>query len=372
MNVITAAAVRDSIRRYDNGERPYPFTSPRAWYLVGTRGRVYPLKYVYALATNQRPSSFNTSDPIRVFGRLGFDLKREPKDVETESSRRVENSGKAPSVRRASPAKAPPVTVQRTMHPPIKFNSQQHKILLFLSTADGWSTRQDMYSFVGREKGYSEALGAPNGRIHTHSLESRKYVIRRGTTRLSYRITSSGQTALNLLRSTSTERFNQPAKSTIVLVQQALTVAELANAISKGLLQFPSSVTTSDSVATSRVRRGQAALRRVVLKNYRTCCAVCDVSDRKLLRASHIIPWSVRSDTQGILSNVLCLCAFHDVLFEYGYWYLTDALIPEVRRRPTSPILRSLLDQSLSFRMPIEHPPKLEYVRQHRKRHGVV
>jgi len=106
MTTITAAIVRNAIRRYDKGERPYRFTKPRAWHLVGDHGRAYPLKYIYALATNQTPSSFNTSDPIRELGRLGFDLKREPKDFEAEFSRRVEKSLKDPSARSARLAKA--------------------------------------------------------------------------------------------------------------------------------------------------------------------------------------------------------------------------------------------------------------------------
>jgi len=112
MTKITAAIVKNAILRYDKGDRPYQFTQPRAWYLVGEHGRAYPLKYIYALATNQTPSSFNTSDPIREFGRLGFVLKREPKDFEAEFSKRVEESLKDPSARNARLAKAPKVPSQ--------------------------------------------------------------------------------------------------------------------------------------------------------------------------------------------------------------------------------------------------------------------
>lgn len=106
MKTITTAVVKNALRRYDKGERPYRFTKPRAWYLVSDYGRAYPLKYIYALATNQAPSSFHTSDPIREFDRLGFHLTREPKDFEAEFSRRVEKSLKDPSARRARLEKA--------------------------------------------------------------------------------------------------------------------------------------------------------------------------------------------------------------------------------------------------------------------------
>jgi hypothetical protein len=46
-------------------------------------------------------------------------------------------------------------------------SSQQWRILEFLAQATDWCTRQDMYAFVGTEKGYSRALGAPTGRHQT-------------------------------------------------------------------------------------------------------------------------------------------------------------------------------------------------------------
>ena len=109
MKTIAVSVVKSAIRRYDKGERPYRFTKPRAWYLVGNHGRAYPLKYIYALAINQAPSSFNTSVPIKELGRLGFDLKRKPKDFEAEFSRRVENSLNDPQARNDRLSKAPKI-----------------------------------------------------------------------------------------------------------------------------------------------------------------------------------------------------------------------------------------------------------------------
>lgn len=84
MPKITADNVWNAIRRYDEGVRPFRHTKPRSWYLIGKQDRAYPLKYIYALATNQTPNSFNTSEPKREFGRLNFDIKREPKDYEAD------------------------------------------------------------------------------------------------------------------------------------------------------------------------------------------------------------------------------------------------------------------------------------------------
>lgn len=107
MTTITIENVKNAIRRYDNGERPFRFTKPRAWYLVSDKGRAYPLKYIYALATNQSPNSFNTSDPIREVGRLGFELKREPKDYDADFSTQVEKSLNDPTARIARLKNAP-------------------------------------------------------------------------------------------------------------------------------------------------------------------------------------------------------------------------------------------------------------------------
>lgn len=107
MMIVTTAAVKSAIRRYNAGERPFRFTSPRAWYLVGLRGRLYPLKYIYALASGQTPISFNTFEAVREFRRLGFELKREPKDFNAEFMRRVDQSLRDPAARAARLAKAP-------------------------------------------------------------------------------------------------------------------------------------------------------------------------------------------------------------------------------------------------------------------------
>jgi 5-methylcytosine-specific restriction enzyme A len=105
--VPTSATLKAAMRRYDAGERPFRFTQPRAWYLLGPRGRAYPLKYVFALAIGRAPSSFKTSDAIREVPRLGFDIKREPKNIEVEFQKRVALSLKNARSRAARLAKAP-------------------------------------------------------------------------------------------------------------------------------------------------------------------------------------------------------------------------------------------------------------------------
>ena len=90
-------------------------------------------------------------------------------------------------------------------------SSQQWRILEFLAQAMDWCTRQDMYSFVGTEKGYSKALGAPNGRHHPNSLETLGLVERSGDKRLRYKITPKGRRVIELhLSAIGTARHIQP------------------------------------------------------------------------------------------------------------------------------------------------------------------
>lgn len=149
-----------------------------------------------------------------------------------------------------------------------------------------------------------------------------------------------------------------------------LTDAEIEAALWDGRLRF-GSVATSSQEAVSRQRRGQDLLRKLTLQNYETCCALCDVSDERLLRASHIVGWAEREETRGNLGNVICLCSFHDALFENGYWSLDDRLGIIIRSDIDSDTIRELLPAGCSFRKPSAHSPGLDFIRFHRMKHGL-
>jgi len=136
MSELTKSAVKIAIRNYDKGERPFRFTEPRSWYLVGTSGRLYPLKYVYALAVERTPSSFNTSEPIRELKRLGFTLQRQPKDTISEFEAKVKESLKNPRDRAARLAKAPRKPGQRLVQT-IVFDRNPDVVADVLSRAKG-------------------------------------------------------------------------------------------------------------------------------------------------------------------------------------------------------------------------------------------
>lgn len=92
-------------------------------------------------------------------------------------------------------------------------SSQQWRILEFLAQATDWYTRQDMYAFVGTEKGYSKALGAPTGKDHRDSLEARGLVERRDPIPFTYKITAEGRRVLEGHRTgKGTARQIQPGR----------------------------------------------------------------------------------------------------------------------------------------------------------------
>ena len=129
-------------------------------------------------------------------------------------------------------------------------------------------------------------------------------------------------------------------------------------------------VQVSDAQAQGRQRRGTWRLRQLTLSRYGFQCALCDITNERLLVISHISRWSDDPDARGKLSNVICLCRFHDALFEEGYFSLSDDY--RVLKSPDvqSNTIALVLGCTSSFCAPATHPPAAEYLHKHRKRIG--
>lgn len=164
-----------------------------------------------------------------------------------------------------------------------------------------------------------------------------------------------------------------------VLTDQAvdLTREELAddiveNAIIRDALLVPD-VPVGIEVGAARLRRGQDALRRLTLANYRGRCALCDTRDPRLLVTSHVARWADRSDARGKLSNTICFCALHDRLFEHGYFAVEDDLRLIVRANAGGVAIQIWLDRcTTEFQRPTSHRPRVEFLREHRWRVGLT
>ncbi len=130
-------------------------------------------------------------------------------------------------------------------------------------------------------------------------------------------------------------------------------------------------VETGTPTVLARRRKGQNRLRKLSLEQYSTICAVCDIADDSLLVASHILSWAEAPDHRGRLDNVICLCRFHDVLFERGYWSLANDFSIIKRARTDGRPIRLLLDNMDVFRLPASFAPALDFIREHRRRFGL-
>lgn len=145
-----------------------------------------------------------------------------------------------------------------------------------------------------------------------------------------------------------------------------LSEGELDEAILQKRLRFQN-IPTSDQLVLTRRRKGQARLRELALQNYSRRCALCDISDTSLLVASHIVRWSDDIDARGDLANIICLCYFHDTLFERGYITFTDDL-QVVKKSSKSKTISYLLVLADELRLPIEVLPSPIYLKRHRER----
>ena len=145
----------------------------------------------------------------------------------------------------------------------------------------------------------------------------------------------------------------------------------LEHAVTAGVLTLPD-VETSNPLGMARLRRGMQALRRTTLRNYGHRCALCDIDDGCLLVTSHVARWADDPGARGRLSNTICFCGAHDLLFEHGYFALSDDLAVLWRPSITSRAIGVWAELCTSaFRSPKLHAPAEEYLLAHRTRVGL-
>ena len=131
------------------------------------------------------------------------------------------------------------------------------------------------------------------------------------------------------------------------------------------LRNIPKDVRVVLETGESIIRKGQKKFRDMVLKNYHYRCAVCGITEKNLLEASHIL--SVKhKDTAGFEHNGICLCVLHHKMFDKGYLYfdsnynvkLTDDVISENLKK--SCIISKISKNSCTIL------PSSEYLKLHR------
>lgn len=124
-----------------------------------------------------------------------------------------------------------------------------------------------------------------------------------------------------------------------------------------------------DVLRTIKARQGQYKLRKVLLQNYQSKCAMCEINHPKLLITSHIKTWSVSSADERINpANSILLCKLHDGLFEYGFISLTNDY--KVLYSPSFNFEGQGIGKNITFTKPIYDMPSNEFLKEHRVKHG--
>ena len=126
--------------------------------------------------------------------------------------------------------------------------------------------------------------------------------------------------------------------------------------------------------ATVKQRVGQYILRKELLKIYSGRCAMCDIDERQLLRASHIIPWSEEKKTRLDLRNAILLCGLHDLAFEHGHITILPSCLIRFNQNTSSNtlcLLKKITSKKLRLPSPEEFKPKKEFLSRHRRRHEI-
>lgn len=116
-------------------------------------------------------------------------------------------------------------------------------------------------------------------------------------------------------------------------------------------------------------RIGQNEFRNNVIANYASKCAVCDIDESDLLQASHIIPVS-NVESAGKMENGVCLCAIHHILFDKGYFSISDDYRVIIsKRKVTNPTIQQLITHGKTIRQ-AKIPPSKRFLALHRMRFG--
>ena len=126
---------------------------------------------------------------------------------------------------------------------------------------------------------------------------------------------------------------------------------------------------TRQIVSEQRIK--QSFFRRAVLSSYGGRCCMSGVSERRLLIASHIVPWSKDKQNRLNPSNGLCLSAIHDRAFDKGLITLSDdfkiIVSDELKRRDEAFIKAVFLPlEGQAIALPERFTPTVKFVVWHR------
>jgi predicted restriction endonuclease len=138
-------------------------------------------------------------------------------------------------------------------------------------------------------------------------------------------------------------------------------------------MEFEANYEGATKTVMTEVRIKQSFFRRAVLSSYKQRCCITNISEPRLLVASHIVPW--KSDAKNRLNprNGLCLSALHDKAFDRGLITITDEFRVQV-----SPALGTFANESFikdtllvlngkPITLPEKFAPDVAFLKRHRE-----
>lgn len=127
----------------------------------------------------------------------------------------------------------------------------------------------------------------------------------------------------------------------------------------------------SDVFRNIKTRKDQNKLRKQLLENYNHSCALCNISNSKLLMTRHIKSWLESSKEERVNpKNAIILCKIHDALFENGFIALSNQY--EVIFSSNFDFSAQGISTDLRFTCPNQDPPDLIFLREHRKKNKLA
>ena len=112
-----------------------------------------------------------------------------------------------------------------------------------------------------------------------------------------------------------------------------------------------------------KVRVYQNKLREIVLDNYNSTCAICEINKSDLLVCSHIKPWMAAKEERLNPRNAICFCVLHDKMFDKGYFSLDSEYRIIFGTKSDKQIKKLLTD--LDFKKPKINEPDISFLEYH-------
>lgn len=131
--------------------------------------------------------------------------------------------------------------------------------------------------------------------------------------------------------------------------------------------------TGKDIEVIVKVRVNQSFFRKAILATYEGKCCITGTNIPELLRASHIIPWSIKEETRLNPENGLCLDSLHDQAFDQGLITLDTDYRVVISNRIASCFSNQFIKQSFApyegkqIIMPKRFVPNQDFIEYHRQ-----